>query len=200
MSVSIFRPVSLICFLGLAACGGGGGSSEEPPSFDELLTRFQALEAQAVPPSFNPTGFPTMGTSRFEGVMHFGSSMPSFSLWGEMHMTVDFGNSDAVTGGARNFRNPSNVPVTGSLTMMPDQLFRNQSSTLTVNFEDTRLTEPGVTYDTEGLNFFGSFRGVSGEFFYATVLGDVIYDDTPASINDGQTVSVSGEIAAEQVN
>ncbi|MDX8350775.1 hypothetical protein [Cognatiyoonia sp. IB215182] len=183
----------------LSACGGGGGGgNSEPPTSQELVDLWRDLDDRIdAAPDFSAMNLPTSGGVRYAGPLQIVTSNPTIEMWGQMHLDMNFSN-DEVTGGAQNFRKNDDTLLEGSLTLIPDQLIRSEFTPLTATFADARLTEPGVTYDIERLGITGRFYGTTGELMTGIVSGDVVWDNTPASINDGITLDAGGDYILER--
>ncbi|MDX8350777.1 hypothetical protein [Cognatiyoonia sp. IB215182] len=202
----------VLIFAFASACGGGGSSpaptapAEPPPSFSELQTDYQALlSSVGTVPYLDPIDLPATGSAQYEGVVKITGDVSMTELTGQMFLDINF-QDRSVNGSAENFRLNDNTLLSGSLplneTSIQLDLIPGERA-FVGSFEDSRLTQPGVTYDFEGLGFDGWFQTTGSNdpsYVDGGVGGEMIIDDTPASFGDGIRETTDGYYVTEKVD
>lgn len=182
MTISKLAPV--IAILGLAACGGGSGGNDgaegdaglKEYSFDELLTRSEALEAKIFSGENDFTAFadlPAGGVVAYDGFMVVGivqGANEGEGVIGTLELTADF-DDNRITGRAGAFVNDRNQERAGSLTITDGQIRADEFDTAvfqadasgSISFESGRTNVSGVIE--------ADFVGSNGELIDGAMLG-----------------------------
>ncbi len=121
---------ALVALSALTACGGGGSSSDPAPAPTqaESLTRAKTLTTEyAQTAATVATAMPVTGQASYAGAAVFGKGtdmdalLQAPTMSGDMALNADFATG-AVTGGIDNFRDATNAPVSGEMTVSGGQI------------------------------------------------------------------------------
>lgn len=184
----------------LAACGGGGSGSGPdvppptpapdlpPPSFVELEDQTLAMAAIYDLQSINdPLTLPVSGSTVYAGGMHLQTQNDSFSMAGQMQLSVDF-STDSLSGNVRNLVDSQETRYQGILTIGAGQIDR---TTIPANNEPT-FSAPltgDVSSDVVAINVDGTmqgyFMGPDHEAAYGFVTGTISAPNDTAPLAGG---------------